>query len=468
MSRHLASGSGKQSKSKVIDLLPIYQRWLPTQVIYQLLSEAGRTYYQRVLPPVLVLWGFIFQRLNRDHTCDAAWSHLSSDDVRQQFGVAPLEAGRVSESTSAYCQARKRLPLSVAQSILPLTAQALQEELGQVGLWHGYRVNLFDGSTLRLQASQELTEHYGVATNQHGRSHWPLLRVVAGFDLYSGAVHGVTEGAYSTGEHRLGVELIRRLGPGYLHVADRNFGVYHLLQAMVGVESPALVRLKLTQAKRLAPQGLYPGMDVDVFWSPSRFDQSEADLPTPPIAGRLIYARLEKEGFRPIDLYFFTTLTDRAEFPFEEIVALYGARWSAEINLRHVKTTLQMEELAAKSVEMVRKELVLGLVAYNLLRGLMAVAAVRAGRSPLELSLAQCWRRVTDAGRNLPANASAEEIATALDRLLLRLGRCVLPKRKHQRFEPRAVWGRPRVYPTIKGSREDARQKWMELLKSES
>jgi hypothetical protein len=453
---------------KVTDLLPIYQQWLPTQVITQLLHETGRTFYQRVLPPLLVLWGFIFQRLNRDHTCDAAWSYLSSDGVRRQFGTEPLQAGRVSESTSAYCQARQRLPLSVAQEVLPLTAKALQDELGQIGSWHGYRVNLFDGSTLQLQASRELTEHYGVATNQHGSSHWPLLRLVAGFDLYSGAVHGVTEGPYSTGEHALAVELIRRLGPGYLHVADRNFGVYHLLQAMVGVQSDALVRLKITQAKRLAQQALRAGMDVDMVWSRSRFDECEADLPTPPIAGRLIYVRLEKEGFRPIDLYLFTTLTDRAEFPLEDIIALYGARWSAELDLRHVKTTLEMESLPGKSVEMVRKELVLGLVAYNLLRGLMAVAAVRAGHSPLDLSLAQCWRRTVDAGRGLPANASSEEVATVLDRLLQRLGRCVLPKRKQERFEPRAVWGRPRVYPAIKGSRENARQQCMDLLKSES
>jgi len=313
-----------------------------------------------------------------------------------------MAGGHASESTSAYCQARQRLPWSVVQSLLPLTAQALQEEVGAVGLWQGYRVNLFDGSTLQLRASRELTEHYGVATNQYGRSHWPLLRLVARFDLYSGAVHGVSEGPYSTGEHALAVELIRRLGAGYLHVADRNFGVYHLLQAMVGVESEALVRLKITQAKRLAGQALRPGMD------------------------------------------------------------------SAELDLRHVKTTLQMESLAGKSVEMVRKELVLGLVACNLLRGLMAAAAVRAGRFPHELSVAQCWRRTIDESRSLPAHASPEEIAVKLDRLLQRLGRCVLPKRKQERFEPRAVWGRPRVYPTSKGSRDQARREWMESLKSES
>ena len=127
-----------------------------------------------------------------------------------------------------------------------------------------------------------------------------------------------------------------------------------------------------------------------------------------------------------------------------------------------------MEALEAKSVDMARKELLLGLLAYNLLRGLMAAAARQAQRSPLELSLAQCWRRATDACRGLPRDASPADVERVLTRLLERMGNCVLPKRKRERFEPRAVWGRPRVYPTIKGSREEARQAWFESMKPKS
>ncbi len=126
-----------------------------------------------------------------------------------------------------------------------------------------------------------------------------------------------------------------------------------------------------------------------------------------------------------------------------------------------------MEPLESHSVDLVRKEIALGLTAYNLLRGLMGVAAVLAQRSPLELSLAQCLRRTTDAGRSLPPTATPAEVARVLERLLIRLGRCVLPKRKRERFEPRAVWGHPRDYPLLKGSREQARQKWMQLLKNQ-
>jgi hypothetical protein len=466
MSKHTPSASASAAVPEVQALLPIYQEWLPLQVIRQLFEDTGHRFYQRVLPPLVMLWGFIFQRLNPDHSCDAAWSNLSSDAVRESFGLAPLVPKQHSESNSAYCQARQRLPWAVAQRILPLTARACHKTFGAQGLWHGYRVNLVDGSTLRLSARSELTEHYGTPSNQHGRSRWPLLRLVAGFDLFSGVANAVAEGPYRTSEQTLAAEVIRGLGAGVLHLGDGNFGVYHLLQVITAVQGDALFRLSRVRAQHLASQALRSGMELDVVWGPSRFDTYEEDLPTPAIGGRLIYVRMERDGFRPLELYLFTTLLDRAEFPLPELVKLYGERWNVELDLRHVKTTLQMEELDGQSVDIVRKELVLGLTAYNLLRGLMGVAAIQAQRLPLELSLAQCWRRTLDAMRSLPLVASPVEVERVAERLLIRLGRCVLPKRKRERFEPRAVWGHRNVYPKIRGSREETRQAWMGLLRN--
>jgi Transposase DDE domain len=207
------------------------------------------------------------------------------------------------------------------------------------------------------------------------------------------------------------------------------------------VGSAALIRLQATRARHLLPRAVASGTDPDLTWPPSRFDQCADDLPTPPIPGRLIYVRLTRAGFRPIDLYLFTTLLDREAFSLTDLVALYGSRWNVELDLRHVKTTLQMEHLDSRSVDMVRKELILGLVAYNLLRDLMGVAAQQANRAPLELSPAQCWRRTLDACRSLPLNAMTRDLAPLLEQLLARLGRCLLPKRKREHFEPRAVWG---------------------------
>ena len=432
----------------------MFCQYCPTPVIEQLIRETSQVFYTRLLPPLLILWGFIFQRLNADHTCDAAWSYLSGTAIQQRLNPKNGSGKAVSESTSAYCQARQRFPYSVACQTLRITADQLSERLAGEDRWHGQRVNLLDGSTLQLAASTKLVEHYGRSHNQKAEAHWPLMRIVAGFDFYSGAVNGVAEGAYAFSEHPLAVELIGNMGSGWVHVADRYFGVYHILQAVAAAGAQAVLRMNANIARHLAGAPLLPGSDQAVVWNAGRFDQVENDLPTPPIPGRLIYVRLEKKGFRPIDLYLFTTLTDVSTYPLTEIVALYGHRWNIELDLRHVKTTLRMERLGGKSVDIVRKELVLGLLAYNLIRGLMAVATHQAGVNPCQLSLAQCWRRTTDAIRGLSRNPSSQEVEQALEILLGRLGRCRLLKRKKERFEPRAVWGPVHHYPRIVGSRQ--------------
>jgi hypothetical protein len=468
MNESISSNSAARAENRVDEVLGVFEQMFPGQVLVGLIGECKQKFYTRLLPPLLILWGFIYQRLNADHTCDAAWSYLSSEAVQQHFGIQPAHTQPLSESTSAYVQARQRLPLELAKKALRVSAERVSEQAGEGGRWHGYRVNLFDGSTLLLSASAELVEHYGVSRNQHGSLHWPLMRLVAGFDYFSGAANGVAEGPYAFSEHPLAAELIGALGAGWLHIGDRYLGVYHVLQVVKAAKSEALLRLNQRTARCLADRTLEPGDDLDVVWNKERYDQVEADLPTPEVPGRLIYVRLEKDGFRPIELYLFTTLTDRQAFPLEELVALYGQRWNVELDLRHVKATLQMERLDGRSVDIVRKELLLGLLAYNLLRGLMTQAALQAGQLPCQLSLAQCWRRTLDACRGLRPEPSPAQVEHVLTVLLGRLGRCLLPKRKRERFEPRAVWGQPRVYPRIKDSREDTRQAQLELLKSKS
>lgn len=454
------------TEPQVEEVLEIFEQFFPAQVIQCLVRETKQKFYTRLLPPLLILWGFIYQRLNADHTCDAAWSYLTSAAVQQRFGVQPALTQPLSESTSAYVQARQRLPVVLAQKGLRESADRVSAQAGEAGRWHGYRVNLFDGSTLLLSAAPELVQHYGTYHNQYGPLHWPLMRLVAGFDFFSGAANGVAEGPYALSEHPLAAQLIAELGAGWLHIADRYLGVYHLLQAVTAAESEAVLRLNKRTARCLAGRALEAGADLDVVWKKARYDQVEADLPTPEVPGRLIYVRLEKAGFRPIHLYLFTTLTDRQAFPLAELVALYGQRWNVELDLRHVKATLRMERLEGHSVDIVRKELLLGLLAYNLIRGLMTQAAIQAGVLPGQLSLAQCWRRTLDACRGLRSDASPAEVEQVLTVLLGRLGRCLLPKRKRERFEPRAVWGRPRMYPRIKGSREETRQAQLLKIKS--
>lgn len=444
-----------ETKYTVDSIYHMFEQLLPVQVIEGLMARCLQRYYQRLFPPRLVVWGFIYQRLNPDRTCDAALSHLKVSSQRGQ---------QMSESTAGYCKARKRLPLEVARGALQACGQALSAKLGEAGFWHGRKVCLLDGSTLRMPAEDELCSHYGLPKGGHGVSHWPTLRVVVGFDLWSGAVEAVAEGAYQKSEIALAIPVTRQLGAGCLFLGDRYFGLYHLFQVVVHQHQDALVRMKADRVKDWFQPGMPSGTDLDVSWSPSPYDQCEPDLPTPAIPGRFIYIRIDTPGFRPFDLFLFTTLTDRQLFPAVDLVQLYAQRWNVELDLRHVKTTLHMDALSCKSLDMVRKELILGLLAYNLIRTWMALAAKRSLILPCSLSLASCWRRIVDTGRSIPFDASSADLDLAFDLLLDRLAACSLPVRHLPRHEPRGVWIKPQPYPSLKGSRSQARDSWLQKL----
>jgi hypothetical protein len=413
---------------------------------------------------MVVLWGFIYQRLNPDHTCDAALSYLRSPAGAEVCEAAGIPGKRMSESTAGYCKARQRLSLQVAQGALQASARALSAEFGEASLWHGRKVCLLDGSTLRMPAEDGLRAHYGLPKGKHGTSHWPTLRVMVGFDLWSGAVECVEEGSYQESEIALAVPLTRRMPAGCLFLGDRYFGLYHLLQVVAYQQQETLVRMKTDRVKRWLTPGMPSGTDLDVVWAPSQYDQLEPDLPAPAIPGRCLYVRIETPGFRPIDLYLFTTLTDRQQFPLADLVQLYALRWNVELDLRHVKTTLRMENLVCKSVDMVRKELTLGLLAYNLIRGWMGLAALHSHLHPCSLSLASCWRRIMDTARSCSALALTQELDRTFELLLDRLAACRLPVRKTTRHEPRGVWAKPQPYFFLKGSRSQARASWLEKL----
>lgn len=442
----------------------MYEKLLPMQVIQRLIEGCARRYYRRLFPPFVVIWGFIYQRLNPDHTCDAALSYLRSPAGAEVSEAAGILGKRKSESTAGYCKARQRLPLQAAQGALRASAQALAAEFGEAEKWHGRKVCLLDGSTLRLPADDVLKVHYGLPKGKHGASHWPIMRVMVGFDLWSGAVESVEEGPYQKSEIALAIPLIQRMPAGSLFLGDRYFGMYHLLQVVAHQHQETLVRMKTDRVKRWIQPGMPSGTDLDVLWSPSKYDQLEPDLPAPAIPGRCLYVRIETPGFRPIDLYLFTTLTDRAQFPLADLVQLYALRWNVELDLRHVKTTLGMDTLSSKSVDMVRKELTLGLLAYNLIRGWMGLAALRSHLHPCLLSLASCWRRIMDTARSLPAYHASLDLTSLFDHLLDRLAACRLPTRKLPRHEPRGVWLKPQPYFTLKGSRSHARAVWIAKL----
>lgn len=467
-----------QAQSRAVpsiqQVLPTFKELVPAQDVRALLKASNKRFYERLFTPLIVVWGFIFQRLNADHSLDAVVCHVASGavDHLDDRHRLPVSQRIKSQSTAAYSKARKRLPLAVLESVARQLAQAAEQSLGGKARWHGHPVALLDGTTLLTWPEPELVKRYGQAENQHGTAYWVVIRAVAAFSLHTAALLSIADGSQRDSEQALAKPVLARLAPNTVCVGDRAFGVFSVAQAARHNDVRTLFRMTASRAKALAKSlpcaqqrgKMHSGEDRSVQWAPSRDDQSDPKMSLAPISGRLIYQRIERDGFRPVDLYFFTTLLDRSEYSVEELLALYGQRWHVELDLRYVKSTLDMDLLTGKSVAMVLKELWAGLAAYNLVRVCMAMAAQGANLTPLSLSFAKCWRRVQRMLCVLRPTDTSAEVAERVRRLLSSLAECRLQERELFRVEPRAVRRRPAVYPALKGSRDKARQVALQQL----
>jgi len=313
-----------------------------------------------------------------------------------------------------------------------------------------------------------LVEHYGRHQNQHGMTHWVVMRIVVALCLKTGLTLSVAENSLYESEQNLASQCFSQMTDPTIHVGDSNFGVFSVAQSARHYQHDLLVRLNKTMAKKLAKHSKKKGNDLDILWYPSKRDQHHPQMSSEPIKGRLIQVCLQRKGFRAIHLALFSTLLDRAEYTVEELVKLYGFRWHVELDLRYIKSTMDMGFFTAKSVEMVRKELYATLLAYNLIRIWIFQAALTAGVSPLTLSFTACLRRIQYFMLYLHLYfTDHKRLETMIQNILIQLIQCKLPKRKMWRIEPRAVRRKPMVFPALKGDRDQARKEaWEKLMKS--
>ena len=426
-------------------------------------KPAGGRFYERIFSLRVTLWYLIFQRLNFDQTQAAVVVNLREGGANRlgRRRASPLSRRVRSTQTSAYNQARQRMPLELLTEALAHLRQGL---LKQVGLASAPRKRpgpaertrqILDGSTLAVLVTPLLAAAYPPARNQSGKSDWSLMRIVVGFCARSGAVLSALEGAMQRSEQALAWTLIEAAAAFTLWIGDRNFGVWSVVAQAVRYRQDALVRLTRARATKLARgQPLQSGEDRLIQWSPSRSDQTPPGTQRSAVSGRLIYVRLQKNG-KWIDLWLFTTL-DSKDYSVELLVSWYGQRWQAELHFRSVKTQMKLAELDVCTPEMARKEFYAGLLAYSLVRAVMWGAGQRLEGGIKTIAFSQARRVLLERFKLWGRGVSGLDDWSR--QLLEEVALQTLPKRRKERpGEVRRVRHRRLKYPPLRGSRVAAR-----------
>jgi hypothetical protein len=171
---------------------------------------------------------------------------------------------------------------------------------------------------------------------------------------------------------------------------------------------------------------------------------------------REVRFRVTVPGSRCHTLTVVTSLTDPELYPAEEIARLYGYRWSAELDIRDIKQTLGLDHVRCKTPDMVRRELWVTLLAYNLIRGLIATAATVHGKQPRQLGFTLACQTVLSSWMLL-STGSCRDARDLWRSTLERIAANEVANRPG-RIEPRVLKRRRHRYPLMQRPRRQLRR----------
>ena len=434
-----------------------FAKVLPEEQIEKAFTDAHAQFAREegnVYTPAVTLWAFLSQVLfkGEQRSCMAAVSRVL---------VLLVALGRKPclKNTGAYCRARARLPEPVIRKLATNVAKRCEQAVPSEWLWHGRHVYLVDGTTVSMPDTEANQDEYPQNVAQKPGLGFPIVRLAVLLSL----VHDMALGPYAgkeTGETALFRELLDGVDSQSIIVADRYYCSYFLIAMALLGRRDFVVRLHqcrktdFTTAERLG-EG-----DHLVTWTrpqrPKWMDHATYEQIHETMTLRLIEIQVHEPGFRVESLTVVTTLTDPRQYPREDIADLYRRRWLAELDIRAIKTTMGMDVLRCQTPAMVRKEMWVCLLAYNLIRKAMLEAACEAGVSPRELSFATAMQTIGASWMTLACADQALSTSLIAAQLSSLVAQTVGDR--PNRVEPRAVKRRPKPLPLLTKPRKEARE----------
>lgn len=400
---------------------------------------------ERLFPPTETLSMFLAQALSADRSCQKVVNEAAVK--RMAGGLRPC-----STNTGAYCRARERLPLPMVSALARYSGDWVAARTPEPWHWRGRPVRLVDGTTVQLPDTPDNQAAYPQAPTQKPGLGFPLCRLVGIVCLGSGALLNASTGRYQGkggDEQSLLRSILDTLQRGDVLLGDAYYATYFLLCTLLGRGVDAVfeqygARRRSTDFR--CGQRLGERDHLIVLHKPDKPDwMSPADYEQ---ALDTVTVRELRTGGKTL----VTTLLCPKQTGKSAVKRLYRNRWHVELDLRNIKTTLGMERLSCQSPVMVIKEIWVYLLAYNLIRLMMAQAARLAQRLPRQLSFKHTVQLCIAWDHQGPNPHHEDQFRD----LLVLIAQQRVGDRP-SRIEPRAVKQRPKCYPLLTTPRAMAR-----------
>jgi hypothetical protein len=419
---------------------------LPTRrIVCEICRSLDHRWRRGPLDPFNTIIVFLMQIINGNTAC----SHAC---LLSGLGV----------TASAYCQARRRLPLQFFAALFARLVDDLVQSTAKLSHWRGHRVFLIDGSSFSMPDTPQLQQHFGYPPGQKEGCGFPVAHLVALCDMTTGLVIDLIASPLRSGDLTQGVRTHRVLRKGDLVVGDRVFGTWGYLSLILQQNLHAVVRahqrliLDFHPQKNWHKRGTYCRLykldhdDQVIEWfkpkqRPRWMSRELFDNLPPSTIVRAIRYTIRRKGFRTKRVTLLTTLTDHELYPAEDIAELYGRRWEIETNFRDLKQTMGMKTLRCRTLEGVLKEMYTYAIAYNLVRLRCLEGATLQSVDPRRISFVNALRWLR--------RAMTPRCASGPPPVLL-----VNPRRPN-RIEPRLTKRRPPQLRYLTIPRNEARKR---------
>ncbi len=448
----LADNVAKLKQKSLGQLGECFAKFIPGQ--YLLPAMSGALSRRRIFSKENTFWAFFSQVLDADGGCQEV--------VRKLQAFAAMKSKPLpSSSTAGYCQARKKLDLPSLEIILQHTSKKLQS-MADTGRLNNRRVVVVDGTGVSMPDTMENQEMWPQQGHQKPGCGFPQASLCACFCLQTGALLSHEVGNKKSHE----LPMLRKQWDTFktddIFLGDKGFCSYFDLSSFKdrGVDSVITLarRLPVTEAEAIKVLG---EDDLLIHWKKpvrskaSSYSQEDWESLPDVLLLRQIKVTVNQPGFRVNTFYIITTLLDADTYPVNDLADLYFQRWDVELFFRDIKTTMGMDILRCKTPHMVRKEILMHLIAYNCIRCLMFEAAKKKGVRVRRISFKGSVQALRQWEPHLNQSENSRRERDRLIRLLYEsVAGNIIPERPG-RSEPRAVKRRPKPYQLLTAPRHE-------------